>query len=173
MLGCRPRSVCLRSCRRVMSMLYILYKISRSRKVLLEILTEMQSVWNTKDGDIKYVLVGCAENCVKLGWKRLIFRFLGHVYDVVLLFWRCVLHFNVIFFVEKGFQPFWYCFPVHCSEKHCFFITPWQFEWNCKSEITIEQWALDWMWPSTNLFGLDLDCKSDQKHRIRTAFGLH
>ena len=30
-------------------------------------LTDMESVWNTKDGDIKYVLVGCAENCVKLG----------------------------------------------------------------------------------------------------------
>jgi len=43
-----------------MSKLYNLYKISWSRKVLLEILTDMESVWNTKDGDIKYVLVGSA-----------------------------------------------------------------------------------------------------------------
>jgi len=56
----QPRSVCLRGCLHVMSMLYILYKISRSRNVLLDILTDMESVWNTKDGDIKYVLVGCA-----------------------------------------------------------------------------------------------------------------
>jgi len=43
-----------------MSMLYILYKISRFRKVLLEIWTDMESVWNNKDGDLKYVFVGCA-----------------------------------------------------------------------------------------------------------------
>jgi len=101
MLGCQPRSVCLRGYLCVHNMLYILYKISRSRKVLLEILTVMESVWNTKDGDIIYVLVGCAENCVKLVWKRLIFRFLGHACDVVFLFWRCVLHFNVFFSLKK------------------------------------------------------------------------
>jgi len=39
---------------------YISYKISRSRKVLLEILTHTESVWNTKDIDIKYVFVSCA-----------------------------------------------------------------------------------------------------------------
>jgi len=44
---------------KIRSMLYILYKISRSRKVLLDILTDMESLWNTKDGDIIYVLVGC------------------------------------------------------------------------------------------------------------------
>jgi len=70
-------------------MLYILNKISRYRKVLLEILTDMESVWNTKDGDIKYVLAGCAENCVKLGKKRLNFHFIGHAYDVGFLVWRC------------------------------------------------------------------------------------
>jgi len=42
------------------TVLYILYKISRFRNVLLEILTDMGSVWNTNDGDIKYVFVGCA-----------------------------------------------------------------------------------------------------------------
>jgi len=59
MLGCQPKSVCLRGCLRVMSMLYILYKISRSRKVLLEILTDMEFARNTKDSAIKYVLMGC------------------------------------------------------------------------------------------------------------------
>ena len=34
--------------------------------MLLQILTDMESVWNTKDGDIKYVFVGCAESCVNL-----------------------------------------------------------------------------------------------------------
>jgi len=53
---------------------------------------------------------------------------MGHDYVVVFVFWRGVLHFNVFFFVVKGFQPFWYCFPVHCSEIYYFFITPWQFE---------------------------------------------
>jgi len=28
------------------------------------------------------------------------FSFVGHDCDVVLLFWRCVLHFNVICFIE-------------------------------------------------------------------------
>ena len=42
------------------NMLYISYKISRFRKVLLEILTDMESVWNTKDGNITCVLMGCA-----------------------------------------------------------------------------------------------------------------
>jgi len=36
------------------SMLYILYKFSRFRKMLLAILTDMESVSNTKDVDIKY-----------------------------------------------------------------------------------------------------------------------
>jgi len=71
MLGCQPRSVCLRGCLRVMSMLHILYKIPKSRKVLLEISTDMESVWNTKDVHTKYVFAGCAENCEKLGRKRL------------------------------------------------------------------------------------------------------
>jgi len=31
----------------------------------------------------------------------LTFRFLGHAYDVVFLFWRCVLHFNVLHFSLK------------------------------------------------------------------------
>jgi len=31
--------------------------------MLLEILIDMESVWNTKNGDIKYVLVGCEESC--------------------------------------------------------------------------------------------------------------
>jgi len=62
--------ICLpQSCLRVISMLHILCKISRSRKVLLEILTDMESVWNIKEGDVKYVFVGCAENCLKLGWN--------------------------------------------------------------------------------------------------------
>jgi len=51
-------------------MLYILYKISRFRKVLLEMLTDMQSVWNTTDGDMKYVLVDCVESYVKLVQNR-------------------------------------------------------------------------------------------------------
>jgi len=33
------------------------------KEVLLDILKDMESVWNTKDGDIKYVLVGCAQRC--------------------------------------------------------------------------------------------------------------
>ena len=39
------------------------YKISRSRKVLLKILTDMEFVWNTKDGNINYVFVGWKESC--------------------------------------------------------------------------------------------------------------
>jgi len=35
-------------------------------KIVARNLTDMESVWNTKDGDTEYVLVGCAENCVKL-----------------------------------------------------------------------------------------------------------
>ena len=76
MLGCQPRSVCLGGCVLVKSILYILYTISRFRKVLLEILTDMEFVWNTKDGDIKYVFVGCAESCLKL---KINFRLLAEI----------------------------------------------------------------------------------------------
>jgi len=37
--------------------------VSRFQKALLEILTDMESVRNTKDGDIPYVFVDCAEWC--------------------------------------------------------------------------------------------------------------
>jgi len=89
MLTCYPRSVYLRGCLWVKSMLGILYKISWFQKVLLEVLRDMESVWNTKDGDIKYVFVGCAESCAKLGKKRWIFSFVGHDCGVVSLYWRC------------------------------------------------------------------------------------
>ena len=48
--------------------------------------------------------------------------------------WCCFLvlemffAFQCVFFVEKGFQPFLHCFPVHCSENYCLFITPLKFE---------------------------------------------
>jgi len=97
MSGCQPRSVCLRGYLWVKNMLYILYKISRCWKVLLEILADMESVWNTKDGDIKYVFVGVVESCV----KKVDFPFFGSCLWCFFLFWRCVFYFNVIFSLEK------------------------------------------------------------------------
>jgi len=97
MLDCQSRSVCLRRCLCLKCVLYISCKISRFRKVLLEILTDMESVWNTKDGDMKCVRGLCG----KLGWKRLFFRFTGNAYDVLFLFCRYVMRCNVIFSLKK------------------------------------------------------------------------
>ena len=52
---------------KIKGVLYIFFEISRFRIVLFKILTEMESVFNWKDCDIKYVLERVTESCLKLG----------------------------------------------------------------------------------------------------------
>ena len=89
---------------RVMRMFHSLYKISRFRKVLLEILTDMESEWNTKDGDMKYLFVvvrKVVQNWGKNGWFLLFWA----------MIWCCFLVLEVCFALRCDFFR-WTRFPT-------------------------------------------------------------
>jgi len=69
----------------------------------------------------------CVKLC-KIGVKKVDFPFFGPCLWCCFLVLEVCFAFECYFFVGKGFQPFWHCSLVHCSEKYCFFSNPWQFE---------------------------------------------
>ena len=66
----------------------------------------------------------CGKLC-KIGVKTVYFPpFFGPCLWCCFLVLEVCFAFQCDFFVGKVFQPFWYCFPVYCSEKYYFFSNP-------------------------------------------------
>jgi len=69
----------------------------------------------------------CGKLC-ETGLKTAYFPFFGPYLWCWFLVLEVCFAFECDFFVGKSFQLFLHCFPVHCSEKYCFFSNPWQLE---------------------------------------------